>query len=272
MRSHYTGTLAPRLPFPRVYDVAAACDKLRISMLRTTVFAPITVVLLIAATIFVATLSLFAAARPAGADEPVITYEYPQEGDVFAEPLLVFQFCFEEPIDVRDLPPNDEGEFSFDLERPNGLRVGMRIVFQANGYGVAVYPGTVEEEDQEGEWTMTFTVRDRETLEQTSHSVTYEVAPGGEAIITPTPQLCPAGGTFAPTAAPTAGPDGSPGATPEPGSDEDDDDPDLLVISLLTIGAAGGAGLIALLGYVFRRRIGWWLHKPSDEPDTTEHH
>lgn len=267
MRSHYTGT-----PLRQAYDVEAACDKLRISMLtRPLRLAAIAALAL--APVLTITTALLSAPR-ASADEPVITYMYPQDGDVFAEPLQVIQVCFEEPIDVRDLPPNGEGDFMFSLERPNGLRVGMRIVFQANGYGVSVYPGIVEEEIF-GEWILTYTVRDRESLDPITRMVTYEVAAGGVPVITPTPQMCPADGGSPPsTDSPTAGPDGTPGSdeTPGPGpGSEEGSDPDLLVISLLTIGAAAGAGLIALLGYLFRRRIGWWLHKPSEGGSSEEH-
>lgn len=215
------------------------------------------------------------AVRHAAADEPVITYISIEDGDVFAEPLSVIQICFEDPIDVRDLPPLDEGDFEFSLVRPNGFRVGMRIVFQANGYGVAVYPGIVEE-DFNGEWTFSFTVRDRESLDPVSRTVTYEVRPGGDPILTPTPQMCPTEGTPVPSD-PTGSPDNGTNGdgdepTPDPGLDEGDDDPDLLLLSLLTIGAAGGLGVIALLGYVFRSRIGWSLHKPSQKGTSEEEH
>lgn len=207
--------------------------------------------------------------RPASADEPVITYMFPEEGDVVSEPLQVIQICFENPIDVRDLPPRDEGAFDFNLTRPSGFSTGMRIVFQANGYGVAIYPGVADDQLQ-GEWTFTYHVRDRASLDPVDGTLTYEVSDSGEPIITPTPQMCPSdGGTFAPTAEPTV----DPNATPTPvGIVEEDGDSDALLLSLLAIGAAGGAGVLLLLGYAFRRRIGWWLHDPKDEPDSGDHH
>jgi hypothetical protein len=224
------------------------------------------------AALAIAALPLFLAPQYAAADEPVITYQWPEpEGEVFSEPLQVIQICFDEPIDVRDLPPLDEGDFEFNLIRPNGFSVGMRIVFQANGYGVAVYPGIVEE--TVGQWTLEIHVRDRATLDPLDTSMTWEVSADGGPIITPTPNLCPEGGGAPATNTP--GPDATPSTaspTPEPGVDEDDDDPDVLLLSLLTIGAAGGAAVIALLGYVFRRRIGFWPHKPSDEAPGGDHH
>lgn len=210
-------------------------------------------------------------APPASADEPVITYMYPEDGDVFSEPLQVIQVCFENPIDVRDLPSaGGEGEFEFDLNRPSGLGVGMRIVFQADGYGVAVYPG-IETEGIEGEWTFRFQVRDRQSLDRIDRTIRYTVESGGEPIITPTPQFCPSGGgTFAPTSSPTPGPD----ATPGNGGviAEEDGESDALELPLLVVAVAGGAAVLLLLGYLFRRRIGWWLHNPADEPGPGDHH
>lgn len=209
--------------------------------------------------------------RAASADEPVITYMFPHDGDVFSEPLQVIQICFQEPIDVRDLPPRGEGDFDFDLTRPSGFNLGMRIVFQANGYGVAIYPGIAEEDEIIGEWTFAYNIRDRASLDPLSGAINFEVREDGQPIITPTPQMCPASGaTFGPTDAPTAGPDGTPA---DGGSVEDDGgDSDVLGLSLLTIGVAAGAGALLVLGYVFRRRIGWWLHDPKDEPDSGDHH
>ena len=42
----------------------------------------------------------------------------------------------------------------------------------------------------------------------------------------------------------------------------DDDRPDVLLMALLTVGAAGGAAVLALIGYVIRNRVGFWLHRP----------
>ena len=52
-------------------------------------------------------------------------------------------------------------------------------------------------------------------------------------------------------------------------------EPDVLELALLTIGAAGGAFVVALFGYWLRNRIGFWLHRPPprDEGEATpEHH
>lgn len=235
-------------------------------MLRPSVYARLAAGLAIVAV----ALAAMSIVPGADADEPVITYIYPRDGDVFSEPLQVIQICFEEPIDVRDLPPRDEGDFQFTLQRPGGLNVGMRIVFQGNGYGVAVYPGIIDE-GFEGEWTLSYTVRDAESLEPVSGVIRWEVEAGGQPIITPTPQMCPTEGTPIPEATATPDPDATPSPTPEPGLDEDNGGPDVLKISLYTIGAAGGALLIAFLGYFLRQRFGFWLHRPPDEPPPDHH-
>jgi len=214
---------------------------------------------------------LLAGATPeAHADEPEITFQYPKEGDVFLEPLLVIQFCFSAPIDVRDLPPLGEGEFEFDLDRPNGLGVGMRIVFQPNGYGAAIYPGIVEE-NTEGDWALTFQVRDRESLDTLNHTISWQVQSGGASVITPTPAVCPTTGD--PPTTPIDDTDPTPVATGEPDGDGDLDegsDVDVLRLALLTVGAAGGAGVLLLIGFLIRRRVGFWLHRPPDDDESSD--
>ena len=52
-------------------------------------------------------------------------------------------------------------------------------------------------------------------------------------------------------------------------------EPDVLELALLTIGAAGGAFVVALFGYWLHNRIGFWLHRPPPRDDggaTPEHH
>jgi hypothetical protein len=212
----------------------------------------------------------------AAADEPEITFQYPSpEGDVFVEPLLVIQICFSEPIDVRDKPPSGpDGEFEFDIDRPDGLGLGMRIVFQANGYGVAIYPGLIDG-GAEGEWALNFQVRDAESLDRLNGRIEWEVQAGGEPIITPTPAVCPTSGD--PPSTPIDDPDGTTGASETPSSTPDgtggldeDDDVDVLRLVLLTLGAVGGAAVIALIGYLIRKRVGFWLHRPPEDDGSSE--
>lgn len=204
------------------------------------------------------------------ADEPEITFQYPKDGDVFLEPLVVIQICFNAPIDVRDLPPIGEGDFNFDMDRPNGLGVGMRIVFQPNGYGATIYPGIIEE-DIEGDWSLTFRVRDRESLDTLEHIISWQVQSGGDPIVTPTPAVCPTTGD--PPTTPIDNPDTTPVATDQgdgTGGLDEDSDSDVLKLVLLTISAAGAAGVLLLIGYRIRQRVGFWLHRPPEDDESSD--
>ena len=46
------------------------------------------------------------------------------------------------------------------------------------------------------------------------------------------------------------------------GGESDGSNPDILELALLTVGAAGGAALLGLSGYVIRKRIGFSPHEP----------
>ena len=270
IRPDYTAASPPTQP-GQAYDVTSLCDKLRISMYRLAVFARRGVAVSVLVVAVVVGGVLLAGATPeAHADEPEITFQYPKDGDVFLEPLLVIQVCFAEPIDVRDLPPQGEGEFKFDMDRPDGLGVGMRIVFQPNGYGATIYPGLVDE-NREGLWGLTFQIRDRESLDTLNHTISWQVESGGASVITPTPAVCPTTGE--PPMTPIDDPDTTPVATDEPGGEGDLDegsDVDVLELALLTVGAAGGAGVLLLIGYVIRRRVGFWLHRPPDDDESSD--
>ncbi|MFQ5471613.1 MAG: hypothetical protein ACE5FA_01840 [Dehalococcoidia bacterium] len=214
-------------------------------------------------------------AQDAAADEPEITFQYPKpEGDVFSEPLQVIQICFAQPVDVRDKPPGGEGDFNFKIERPDGLGLGMRIVFQANGYGVAIYPGILDE-GFEGDWALNYEVRDAASLDRLSGRITWEVQSGGEPVITPTPAVCPTSGE--PPSTPIDNPNGTPAVSETPSSTPDgagaldaDGDVDILKLALLTVGAAGGAAVIVLIGYLLRKRVGFWLHRPPEDDGSAD--
>lgn len=199
--------------------------------------------------------------RPATvhAKAPEITFMFPKEGGTYAEPLKVLQMCFSEPINVKDLDKG--GDFRFRVNPPNGPSLGLRIVFQPNGLGVAVYPGPFDG-DPEGEWTFEWRVTDAATLEPLDSKTKYSVQEGGEPILQPTPVDCPPGG--APQPSRSAEPDGTPRTSPGNTITEEHNGPDVLLLALLTTGAAAGAGLIALVGYVIRNRVGFWLHRPPE--------
>jgi hypothetical protein len=213
--------------------------------------------------------SLFAA-DGAMADEPEIIFRFPHDGDVIAEPPTVLQMCFKGPVNVKD--KDKGGDFDFSLKRSDGIGLGLRIVFQPDGYGVAVYPGSaVPEDPPDGEWTWQFRVVDAATGDALEETVKFTVSAGeGQEIVQGTPPACLAGGVTQP---PT-----SPGESPEATTEPEDDDSDISGRALATIGVAGGAALIAIVGFLIRRRVGFWLHRPPERgpdgqsEDSGDHH
>ncbi len=211
-------------------------------------------------------------APPALADEPKITFQNPEDGDVLKESPFVLQMCFKEPVNVNDLDKG--GDFRFRLVPPDNKGLGMRIVFQPDGYGVAIYPGVPDSAIPDGEWTWEYRLTDRaNTSDATEGVVKFEVnASEGKDIVSATPPACLGEGM---TPIPTAPPAGtSASVTPTPGGsngENGDNDVDILKLALLTIGAAGVAGVVALVAYVVRKRIGYEPHAPH-EGEEPEHH
>jgi hypothetical protein len=212
-------------------------------------------------------------ARPASADEPEIIFQFPVEGQVIAEPPLVLQMCFKAPVNVKDLPPLDEGDFRFSLKRPDNVSLGMRIVFQPDGYGVAIYPGTATTEPPEGEWIWEYRVVDAESGDPLEGEVRFTVnAAEGDAILQPTPPACLAEGA---TNQPTSVDGSTNSATEDPGSSEsdsdDDDDLSVLELALITIGIAAAAAIVGVLAFFFRKRIGYDPHAPKGDDSSDDH-
>jgi hypothetical protein len=209
------------------------------------------------------------------ATEPEIVYQFPEDGDVLAEAPPVLQMCWKEPVNVKDLDKG--GDFRFRLVRPDRVGLGMRIVFQPDGYGVAIYPGSAQTDPPEGEWVWDYRVVDAATGDPLEGSVRFTVQADGDAVILSTPPSCLASGaTHQSTRSPGAT-SGSPTPTPIVIIEEaDDDGPDVALLALLTIGAAGAAAALAVIGYLIRGRVGFWLHRPpersGDEPTDEEHH
>ncbi len=204
------------------------------------------------------------------AKEPEITFQFPLEGDVLKERPIVLQMCFKEPVLVLDLPPLDEGDFKFSLVPPgNTGGLGMRIVFQPDGYGVAIYPGNPASDLAEGEWRWEYRVVDaasRDPLEGTVRFTTS--AADGEEILQPTPPACLAEGATQQATVP-------PGGTEEPGTetpekinmnDDNGDDLSVLELALITTGIAAAAAVVGVLAFFLRKRVGYEPHAPSDDP------
>ena len=222
---------------------------------------------LILVAVVLALAAVGARAGAARADEPVITFQFPEDGQVLAEPPIVLQMCFKEPVNVKDLPPLDVGDFKFSVTRPDNVSLGMRIVFQPDGYGVAIYVGSAATEPPEGEWLWTYRVVDAASGDPLEGEVRFTTnAANGEEILQPTPPACLAeGATHRPTA-PVAGEE-TPAPTPEPttGSEGDgDDDLSVSELALITIGIAAAAAVVGVAAYFFRRRVGYEPHAPKD--------
>lgn len=224
---------------------------------------------------------------------PVLVYQNLKDGDTITEPAFVIQLCFADPINIKDLHLG--GDFAFGVTQPDNLGLGHRDVFQPDGYGIAVYPGNPASSNTTGEWTFTYRVTSPDAQHATTATIKYTVDPDGQSIPRETPPACVASGGTAtvspvptgptPTAivilgSPSAGggsatPDSTPTpiVTRGPVEEEDDGDgPDILKLALITVGLAGGAGLLALVGYFVRRRVGYEPHKPKSGDGDGGHH
>lgn len=167
---------------------------------------------------------------------------------MLAEPPSIIHMCFASPVNIQDLDKG--GDFSFDVLRPDGRRLGLRIVFQPDGFGVDVHPG-LPGDPPEGQWTFEWRVTDAETLAPATGTVNFTVSPEGDPLPEEPLSRCPSGDV-----APTF-------ETPTPAAGEDDDDDqDILLLSLITTGSIIGVAVLGLILYLVRRRIGFWLHRP----------
>jgi hypothetical protein len=220
-------------------------------------------------------ISVALGARSASAEEPEITFQFPIEGQLIAEPPRVLQMCFKEPVNVKDLPPLDVGDFKFSLVRPDNVNLLMRIVFQPDGYGVAIYPDTAGADPPEGEWTWTYRVVDAASGDPLDGEVKLTTsAAEGEEILQPTPLACLAEGATNQPTAPPAGTEETSTATPNESTTSGDDDLSVLELALITVGIAAAAAVVGVLGFFFRKRVGYEPHAPSDDAGDSgdDHH
>jgi hypothetical protein len=248
--------------------------------------------------------ALSASSAHAADPQPVLVYQNPVEGEVIQQPAFGIQLCFASPVNIKDLDKG--GDFAFTVTEPDGLGLGNRDVFQPDGYGITVYPGHPIG-DTNGQWKFHYRLTSPDAQSALEGDISYTVNPNGSPIPQATPPACVAlGGTA--TASPTPAPgattpaavsaspvpaSGSPSVSVTPtvsGSPVSTSDnpsvsatptvspiaagsggsgPDILKYALLTIGAAGAAGVILLIGYFVRRRVGYDPHreKPGDGDD-----
>lgn len=208
----------------------------------------------------IATLMLTASVLPflqppdAGA-QPEVTFIFPEDGAVLAEPPRVIQICFASPVNIRDLDKG--GDFRFGVLRPNGSGLGLRIVFQHDGFGVAVHPG-LPEDPPEGEWTFEWRVTDPDTLEAATGTIHFTVSPAGSPVPEEPPPRCPSDGSpIAPSPSPTSTP------APPAGEDEADDDQDILLPAVIAASSVLAVAVAGLVLYVVRRRAGRLRQPPQ---------
>lgn len=183
--------------------------------------------------------------------QPQVTFSFPSDGAVLAEPPAVIRMCFASPINIRDLHLG--GDFSFEIITPDGIGLGARIVFQTDGLGVDVEPG-LPEDSPEGEWLFEWRVTDPDTLEPASGTISFTVSSGGSPVPEAPPDCAAAGTPTAggtPLTADTPSASETPTATPIAEDGEDDDDSNILVISLIAATSVTG---VAGLGFIIYRR------------------
>ena len=221
------------------------------------------------------------AQSPTADPQPVLVYENIHDGDVLQQTAFGIQLCFASPVNITDLDKG--GDFSFRVTEPDGLILGHRDVFQRDGYGITVYlaspiGGSV------GQWKFHYRLTSPDARSALEGDITYVVDPSGSPVPQATPPVCVSSGGTA-TASPTPGtgttrpvdlganvvpvtirPSASPAPTASPGaagsgSGSSGSSPDILKYALLTTAAAGAAGVILLIGYLVRRRVGYDPHR-----------
>ena len=210
-------------------------------------------------------LALFATPRIEGQtiDDPVVTFSSPADGATISEPPFAIQLCFAQPVSTQDLIDGDD---FFIVTAPGGSRLGLKTVFQGDGFGVAVYANNADADTPEGEWTVDYHVSSPDLAAATEDQIAFTVGPAGDDLPQATPPRClQSGFTATPgpspseteppvtTTAPAEATD-TPSPTEVPDNDDSDDGSDTLLIVLIVLAGAGGIALIALIGYLTRRR------------------
>jgi ABC-type dipeptide/oligopeptide/nickel transport system permease subunit len=117
--------------------------------------------------------------------QPEVTESNVENGDVLDSAPTVFHMCFSEPVNTQDITgtQDDSGDeatprpWSFNLAQPDGVTLGLRIVFEPGGDCVDVFPG-LPDDPPEGVWTFDWLVESQASGEQASGLVTFRVGPG----------------------------------------------------------------------------------------------
>ena len=180
--------------------------------------------------------------------KPKVVLMYPEEGAILAAPPPVIHMCFANPVNVKDLDKG--GDFRFNVLMPEGQGLGLRIVFQPDGYGVAVHPG-YPVDFPTGEWTFQWRVTEPETLQPASGTVKFYVAANGSPVPKEEPEACVGEGTPNASGTVRSTPNGN-----DSGGGDDNGGLDTIVIIIIAVAAAAGAGVVGFVLYRVRGRRG----------------
>lgn len=115
------------------------------------------------------------------AAEPKVTEINLEQGDVLDAPPESVHMCFSEPVQLSADPnaeptpaPGEEPPWRFNMTTPDGLGLGLRIVFEPSAECVEVIPG-LPPDPPEGTWTFEWMVKAQEDGEEASDLITFAV-------------------------------------------------------------------------------------------------
>ena len=204
-------------------------------------------------------------ARPAHAQVELVEAN-PPDGATLELPGKI-NLCFSQEIG---------GDFVLAYRLPDGQEASLSTSFDPNGRCLDIEP-RLSAGATGGVHTLDWRVNSVAGDEQGSGTLSYNVGEEGVPLSLPSPTALPTlppgtpgaeppAGTATPTETltPTPSPEGTATATPAGGEDKDDGGPDILKIALLTTAVAGAAAVLGTLGYLFRRKIGFDLHRPPE--------
>jgi len=186
-------------------------------------------------------------ASPARA-QPQLVESDPPDGAVLTEPPDLIHLCFSQPL---------KEDFRFSYQPPDGRLTAVSFVFGQGSRCVDVLP-LLPEDTPPGEHKLEWRVKAAEGDEEVAGTLRFQVSKSGTPVPSPSP-------TPLLVETPTAGATETASGGPEP--EEGGGGPDILLTALLTIAVAGGAAVVATLGYVLRRAIGFDPHRPPEDEE-----
>ncbi len=166
------------------------------------------------------------------AAQPRIRQSDPKDGALLTRLPNQGRVCLSEPIELG---------FTLTLTAPDGRNVLLATSFPPDGECIGISIEKLQG-SSDGEWTLRWQATSRETQESGSGAIRFAVKSA---------------------AAPASG-DGNAAAA--------DDGPDIGTLALVTTAAVLGAAGLGLVLYLFRMRIGFWLHRPPPRSGGQGHH